>query len=285
MRSAGPRSLLWALLVFALFRTTEALGCYVPPAELTTHYTNLIDRTPLIVLAETVGAEEVSGTRVRYDFSVIETLKGRSAPKITLTFRRRDWTTAPRDDDFDRHRDPTFWDQSATRQANDPDCRMNPVFFVGSRYLLFVEAPYHWRSFERITAADDRWLTTVRARVLNGSEFSQPILQWLKDKYALVLYRVDRCAAGHADRTTLTHLETLKGVGRPESDWQPLFAGPAGCRRDQVVLAIHYRGYADPYVTTYPVVDSAIDLTRAETEITLVGPRRISVTDLKAFLR
>jgi hypothetical protein len=60
------------------------------------------------VLADTIRAEEASSF-VHYEFSVIETVKGRSAPNIKLTFGRPDWTTGwPTDHDFDRHRDPTF---------------------------------------------------------------------------------------------------------------------------------------------------------------------------------
>jgi hypothetical protein len=164
---------------------------------------------------------------------------------------------------------------------------MNPVFFVGSRYLLFLEEPYHLRSFERVTAVDDRWLTTVRARVLSrSSEFSQPILQWLK-KPGLILYRVDRCATGDADRPTLTRLESLKDFVAFElyaTDWRPVFFGRTGCRPGQVVLAIFYRSEAR-YVTTYPVIDGVIDLRLAEIEIKLLGPRRVSIKELKAFLR
>jgi hypothetical protein len=44
------------------------------------------------VLADTIRAEEASSF-VHYEFSVIETVKGRSAPNIKLTFGRPDWTT------------------------------------------------------------------------------------------------------------------------------------------------------------------------------------------------
>ena len=128
----------------------------------------------------------------------------------------------------------------------------------------------------------------MRARVLSrSSEFSQPILQWLKNKAGRILYRVDRCATGHAERPTLTRLESLKTFLTFEllaKDWRPVFFGPTGCRPGQVVLAIPY-GYDDSYVTTYPVIDDVIDLRHARTEIKLLGPRRVSIKELKAFLR
>ena len=61
-------------------------------------------------------------------------------------------------------------------------------------------------------------------------------------------------------------------------------AGRRGCRPGQVVLAIHYRDEGS-YVTTYPVIDGVIDLRLAQTEIKLLGPRRVSIKELKAFLR
>ena len=138
MRRVASRSVLRALLLVGCFPAADAFACTVAPAEWFTHYTNLIDRTATIVLADTIRTEEVSdafGPLVRYEFSVIERVKGRSAPTVTLRFRRPDWTTGrPPDHDFDRHRAPAFWDLQATRGASaHGDCTMHPVFFVGSR--------------------------------------------------------------------------------------------------------------------------------------------------------
>src|SRR2546426_1064209 len=185
-----------AVLLFVLLIPAWAFGCTQPPATMRPPYTELIARTATIVLADAVALEEVADRRARYRFTVVEALKGRPAADTTLTFARAERPTSWAETDFDGHRDPRFWDRLATREGNDSNCRMNPVFSVGSRYLLFIEEPYHWRSFERIVASDDRWLATVRAVVAQGAQGArvESVVQWLKEQRAVGVYRVGECA-------------------------------------------------------------------------------------------
>ncbi len=91
-------------------------------------------------------------------------LKGDVNATFAKDFSYEKWALDPPvpETDFDSHRDRLFWDKMVTRQGNGPDCRMHPRFSVGMEYLIFIDEPYHWRSFERIIGEDDRWLIAVR---------------------------------------------------------------------------------------------------------------------------
>lgn len=64
--------------------------------------------------------------------------------------------------------DPAFWRHGGGRTINDSDCVIRPTFEVGATYLVFAARPFTWRSFERIDAADDRWLAWVRTALREG---------------------------------------------------------------------------------------------------------------------
>jgi hypothetical protein len=251
---------------------------------MTAPYTELIRRTATIVVAETVRIEELTGERSRYRFRVVETVKGRSLQDVALTFRRA-LEPVVFDDDFDGHRDPRFWDRRSTRQINDSDCQIHPAFAVGSRYLLFVTPPHHWRSFERIITPDDRWLETVRAVANNGRGHarSQSVVQWLREQRSVAVHRIDSCAARREPERVHT-LDTLRGVAPPARGWQPVFVDFRACRPGDVFMAIHYDADAT-FVTAYPITDGVVDLTGAQTEIELTGPRHLPLNELKTSLQ
>jgi len=114
-------------------------------------YPELIGRTANIVLARAERAELLPDQSVRYLFRTVEVLKGKPRRTFTLTFDSSCMTyLRGLDTDFDKHRDGRFWDRRESRQWNAPDCKMAPNFMVGRQYLLFVDEPYHWKSFEQI---------------------------------------------------------------------------------------------------------------------------------------
>jgi hypothetical protein len=274
--------MLLALLLTLLLLPARAFACAEPPESMRTPYTELIARTRTIVLADVASVERVGADRVRYHFKVTETVKGTAPPDPTLTFARpeRPPVTPQAETDFDAHREPAFWDRHLTRERDDAACRMNPVFSQGNHYLLFLEEPYHWRSFERIVRSDDRWLATVRAVVADGAAGVRTlsVVDWLRDQRAIVVYRVDGCASSRGFSYHV--VGTVRGIGPPPGNWQPVFVDFRPCRPGDAFMAIHYED--DRYVTVYPVApDGMVDLTLAETEVELSGPRRVHVKELQ----
>ncbi|MFC4933032.1 hypothetical protein [Massilia sp. GCM10023247] len=73
------------------------------------------------------------------------------------------------DTSFDHHADPTFWKRGGGRVMNGGGCCLHPDFVVGGTYLVFLNSPWTWRSFEKIEVVngaineEDQWLAYVAA--------------------------------------------------------------------------------------------------------------------------
>jgi len=71
------------------------------------------------------------------------------------------------DEDYDGHRSAE-WEGSGAlnrpvgRAVVQSSCDISAGFRPGRTYLIFLDEPYHYRSFEQIIAPDDAWLTKVR---------------------------------------------------------------------------------------------------------------------------
>jgi hypothetical protein len=256
----------------------------VAPAHLTVPYRELVRRTATIVLAEATRIEPLSADQTRYHFRIVETLKGTSRNAVTLTFSSGQPSL---DTDFDAHRDPRFWDKRRSRQWNGGDCQMAPTFVVGATYLLFVDPPYHWKSFEKIALDEDRWLRAVRAVIRKpGSRagFSQTVWEYLAEKKAVYVDRVSRCpsdkdAAGDPD---IDRAEHIRGDTMPAPRGNDVPSAFYPCRVGRTFLTIHYEG-DEP--TAVPVRDGIVDFRRLETEIELVGNKRVPLRELRERLR
>ena len=93
--------------------------------------------------------------------SVIENLKGDGENRISRT---NVWPHKSQHD-FDRHRDPGFWDdEHSGLVAFDAACRPETAYATGKTYLLF-EGPPHVKMSELIVSDDDAWLAYVRERL------------------------------------------------------------------------------------------------------------------------
>lgn len=172
------------LMACALWSPARAAACYGAPEEMVVHHTELVKRTRRIALGRFVGSSPRlqsnfdAATLVRADagvgwpggrawFETLEVLKGDVGKRFSVTFpeayggKAGDATQS----DFDGHRDRKFWRRAQGRQGYSPDCEMHPRFAVGSVYLMFLDTPYHVRSFERIERTDDWWLVGVRRLV------------------------------------------------------------------------------------------------------------------------
>ena len=161
--------LLYVCFVAAVLKSS-ASACFSTPAEQIVSPEALVARTKQIVLARVVKAEaDFKTSDVTYSFVVDQTVKGENPKIFTIVgaslFYPEDLTT------FDYHRSERFWKQDAGRCQHDTDCVIHPAFAVGDTYLIFVDGPYHRKSFERIVMlgkeADtrDKWLVWVENNV------------------------------------------------------------------------------------------------------------------------
>ena len=155
---------------------STVLACYATPKEQMVPADELIKRTESIVLARVVAAnlESTDGRNrvfhtVNYEFELIEVVKGESKEKFSLNGRPlmngQDATS------FSNHKDERFWDTSEGRVFRTMSCTITPSFAVGSSYLLFLDKPYHQKSFELVNAhkpyliVTDKWLEYVKSKI------------------------------------------------------------------------------------------------------------------------
>ena len=306
----------WALgsLLIGLVCTGSpqiASACLGAPSGQTVPYPELTGRTANIVLARAERAELRPDQSVWYLFRTVEVLKGKPRRTFTLTFDSSCMTyLRGLDTDFDKHRDGRFWDRRESRQWNAPDCKMAPNFMVGRQYLLFVDEPYHWKSFEQIIDSDeDRWLRAVRTVIRTGETqpgLSQTVWDYLAEKRAVYIDHVKSCSRqdGPTDVTPQLDRELIRGERMPASNVQGVFTR---CREGSTFLTFYYQTPSrwlgkfpnfpmswpfpkpedslndDP--SGVPIQDGLADFTSLETEIEIVGPTRISIQELRQRLR
>lgn len=169
-----------------------AFACFVLPKQQVVPADELINRTNNIVLAKAVKAEFVpypqidpfvyndkgqltvapgtEGTHkpINYTFAVIEVLKGDKTEKASVRGQRAQKNYFLSKQTF--HQEEEFWKDNAGRLYNAPDCQIHPSFVLGGIYLLFLDEPYHRKSFELIGYMDkhiskDKWLAYVKEKV------------------------------------------------------------------------------------------------------------------------
>ena len=146
-----------------------AWGCYTPPPEQLTAPEQLIERTERIVLAKVVEAKVTSDSyNILYTFETVRSLKGRVPNRFELPGYPAIWEGDNRR--FNDHTDDRFWVAHGGRSSNDTDCQIHPSFSVGGTYLVFLDKPYHVKSFEIIIRThggpdkQDKWLQYVERR-------------------------------------------------------------------------------------------------------------------------
>ena len=160
-------------LVVGILLTAMAFSgfaCEVPPREQYTSPDELISRTKTIALAKVIKAEVAAdGFEVLYTFETIKPLKGKATDRFQILGYPGVWEGENRR--FNDHSDESFWSKPGGRVANMPDCKIHPTFSVGGTYLVFLEPPYHVKSFEIIirthggTDIRDKWLQYVERRI------------------------------------------------------------------------------------------------------------------------
>jgi hypothetical protein len=285
------------LLVVAL----PALACTAPPPDLTKHHRDLVADSSQIVLARAL-IPRFAGGELLPAFRSVEVLKGDAASDFVLeSGRGLDASTGvtflfgTHDSDFNGHRDIAFWDQGLTRQWNDTDCMMRPVFEPGETYLLFVDHP-HWRAYELIGGEDDLWLAAIRNLIADPSRrsgLSVTVPQWLSLAPSAFVVSVASC-----EEPEFELVQMLRGSGEaPYPDLR--LQRPTryyGSRRDcepgmRFLTLVYYQSEADPdYVNSanFDIIDGIVDFSEAidgdKSELEIVGPRVWSVSDLQKQL-
>lgn len=174
-----------AVLLSALV-AQNCWACHSPPVQQRMHVDEQIMRASDVSVAQVMSATPLEGKLVEYRFVVLRRLAGQHENTFTVTGRAeasRSSTTGfystmltgpektGRGDDtsFNNHTDPAFWKRGGGRVMNGGDCRIYPNFVVGGTYLVFLNSPWSWRSFEKIELVngaineEDKWLAYVAA--------------------------------------------------------------------------------------------------------------------------
>lgn len=159
--------------------TIPVQACFTPKPDQISTPEDLIARTSEIHLAKAQRSVE-SGL---VEFEVIETLKGKNVPKFHL---RGHLQLGQSGSDFNRHRLDDFWMGSGGRASIGSDCQLTVSFTKEGTYLIFVNRPFHFKSFELIESPDDLWLLRVRKELsanISGPMFTLKNLKSLKTKF------------------------------------------------------------------------------------------------------
>lgn len=158
-------------IVFAMLAVASAASqaCRVPPPKQLVPAEEQVRLATKVAVAQAIGVTPLSDYEAEYRFLVLEQLAGPAQKVVTVMGR----APGPYDKDgsFDHHRDFAFWARGGGRTMNGSDCVVHPSFVVGNSYLLFLDTPATWRSFEQIDMVDgradpeDQWLAYARQRL------------------------------------------------------------------------------------------------------------------------
>ena len=155
------------LLIYLIFiLPVEGFACVSTPPEQYVSPEELISRTDRIVLARTIAAVlEKDNYRVLYTFETIKILKGKVDHEFTILGHPvyQGHMTS-----FNDHFDLGFWiSHGSGRSFHGSDCFIHPSFSVGASFLIFLDEPYHAKSFEHVSKylgeghIKDKWLIFV----------------------------------------------------------------------------------------------------------------------------
>jgi hypothetical protein len=156
-------------VVLFMAAALEASACMVSPAIQSVPHDKLIERSNTIVLAKAAKFEAMANGEVRYFFEVKNNIAGNTPKKFeVIGFPEM----LPGDlNHFNHHNDKQFWKTPLGRMAHDTDCQIHPAFSVGREYLVFLDTPYHNKSFELIIRSTgdrskkDKWLQYVEDKI------------------------------------------------------------------------------------------------------------------------
>lgn len=124
-----------------------------------------------VALARVVSALPAGDDTVEYRFVVLKRLAGPAIESFTLHGIAPDSRFASARMEQADHDGLRFWARGGGRVMNDPACIIRPWFTLGETYLVILDKPYTWRSFEHIATVDgrfdanDKWLTYAQGKL------------------------------------------------------------------------------------------------------------------------
>lgn len=169
------------LIAFSVFLcfSLPLLACKEPPPEQIAPFEELVARTNYIFLAEVEKVEDITAPNTRsrrmifpgpvhdrvvytkYHLKVLEELKGKMGEEKLVIEGQP--ALSKEEGTFSHHTEKRFWENESGRSPTGRlDCKIEPRFKLGKKYLIFFNKPYHRKSFERIDDLNDQWLSTVR---------------------------------------------------------------------------------------------------------------------------
>jgi hypothetical protein len=149
------------ILVILAVISTSAVGsaCRIVSLEKNPmrYIYNMIKTTPDIYYAE---ATSYSKEDESFSFKVLEILKGQKRKEFSVL--GNPVPDGVKENDFGGHRAQGFWEDVTTaRTTFGSDCRLNPMFKIGSRYVIFLKEPYQAKSFELVKNRKDKWFEHI----------------------------------------------------------------------------------------------------------------------------
>ena len=124
-----------------------------------------------VAVARVISAHPIGDDTFEYRFVVLKRLAGPDSQSFTLQGLAPDSRFASQRGDRADHDGLRFWARGGGRVMNDPSCTLRPWFTLGESYLVILDQPYTYRSFEHIATVDgqydanDKWLTYVERRL------------------------------------------------------------------------------------------------------------------------
>ncbi len=155
--------------------SNNSFACSSAPEEHLVPELELINRTNNIVLA-VVSRAELQGfggwtKNVKYTFKTVKVIKGHADAEFNIFGGELSEGSM---NGFNDHKKESFWNDWAGREYSYPDCKIKPGFAVGATYLIFLDPPFHRKSFELIWKYDvpkenkDKWLQYVEQNVASN---------------------------------------------------------------------------------------------------------------------
>lgn len=141
-----------------------AFACENIPESQTQSINQLVSRSQNIVLAQAKKPEIGSDGFFTVEFEVNDVLKGSQWSNFILQGKAA--TPDKLGNDFNKHNDLQFWAYLNTGNFfRDKDCNLYGYFERGRQYLIFLDKPFHPKSFELISSQDDGWLKEVKKQL------------------------------------------------------------------------------------------------------------------------
>ena len=154
-----------------------ALVGFTAPQEQVADKRKLFERTSQIVLATVSEAKlDAASGEVSYLFVADKVIKGDPIKTFNIVGDPLRYPEEAKT--FQDHQDQKFWDGPDGRCSHHTDGKIYPSFAVGETYLIFLDKPYHNKSFELIQKlgdkpeSRDKWLQWVESQI--GAEQAVP---------------------------------------------------------------------------------------------------------------